>query len=132
MFFIGVFGIDNKEKEIKILNNFCCKNCNESSEAKLIKTYSFFHFFFLPLFKWNEKYYVICNGCNSIFNIDKEKGKAIERGEKSEISYWDLKEVNNSSMTLTMTVLPYSLVSLFCRATRSSPPLPMTMPGLAQ
>ena len=66
------------------------------SEAKLIKTYSFFHFFFLPLFKWNEKYYVICNGCNSIFNIDKEKGKAIERGEKSEISYWDLKEVNNS------------------------------------
>ena len=22
MFFIGVFGIDNKEKEIKILNNF--------------------------------------------------------------------------------------------------------------
>ena len=97
MFFIGVFGIDNKEKEIKILNNFCCKNCNESSEAKLIKTYSFFSFlFFLPLFKWNEKYYVICNGCNSIFNIDKEKGKAIERGEKSEISYWDLKEVNNS------------------------------------
>ena len=96
MFFIGVFGIDNKEKEIKILNNFCCKNCNESSEAKLIKTYSFFHFFFLPLFKWNEKYYVICNGCNSIFNIDKEKGKAIERGEKLEISYWDLKEVNNS------------------------------------
>ena len=88
--------VDNKEKEIKILNNFCCKNCNESSEAKLIKTYSFFHFFFLPLFKWNEKYYVICNGCNSIFNIDKEKGKAIERGEKSEISYWDLKEVNNS------------------------------------
>ena len=51
MFFIGVFGIDNKEKEIKILNNFCCKNCNESSETKLIKTYSFFHFFFLPLFK---------------------------------------------------------------------------------
>lgn len=96
MFFIGVFGIDNKEKEIKILNNFCCKNCNESSEAKLIKTYSFFHFFFLQLFKWNEKYYVICNGCNSIFNIDKEKGKAIEIGEKSEISYWDLKEVNNS------------------------------------
>ena len=31
-----------------------------------------------------------------IFNIDKEKGKAIERGEKLEISYWDLKEVNNS------------------------------------
>ena len=45
MFFIGVFGIDNKEKEIKILNNFCCKNCNESSEAKLIKTF-FISFFY--------------------------------------------------------------------------------------
>ncbi len=96
MFFIGIFGIDNKEKEIKIINNLCCKNCNISNEARLIKTFTFFHFFFIPLFKWNESYYVICNGCNSIFNISKEKGKSVENGEDIEITYWDLKEVNNN------------------------------------
>lgn len=96
MFFIGIFGIDNKEKEIKIINNLCCKNCNISNGARLIKSYTFFHFFFIPLFRWNEDYYVICNGCNTSFSISKEKGKAVERGEDIEITYWDLKEVNNN------------------------------------
>ena len=96
MFFIGIFGIDNKIKEIKHLTNFSCKNCNILNGAKLIKSYTFFHFFFIPLFKWSEEYYVICNGCNFSFSIPKDKGKAIERGEDVEITYWDLKEVNNN------------------------------------
>ena len=96
MFFIGIFGIDNKIKEIKNLTNFSCKSCNISNGAKLIKSYTFFHFFFIPLFKWNEEYYVICNGCKSSFSISKEKGKEIERGGDVEVTYWDLKEVNNN------------------------------------
>ena len=39
---------------------------------------------------------MICNGCNFSFSIPKDKGKAIERGEDVEITYWDLKEVNNN------------------------------------
>ena len=96
MFFIGIFGIDNKFKEIKVLNNFSCKNCNISNGASLVKYYTFFHFFFIPLFKWNEEYYVICNGCKSSFSISKEKGKELERGGDVEVTYWDLKEVNNN------------------------------------
>ncbi len=96
MFFIGIFGIDNKIKEIKNLTSFSCKNCNISNVARLIKSNTFFHFFFIPLFKWNEEYYVICNGCNSSFSISKDKGKEIERGGDVEITYWDLKEVNNN------------------------------------
>jgi len=93
MFFIGIFGIESKDKEIKHLNNISCSNCNEESDAKLIKTYNFFHFFFIPLFKWNERYYVICNRCSTIFEIPRDKGKRIENGEDMEITYWDLKKV---------------------------------------
>ena len=96
MFFIGIFGIENKEKEIKVINNFTCKSCNRLSMSRVIKHYEFFHFFFIPIFKWNEKYYVECNSCRKIFSISKEKGKGIERGEDIEITYWDLHEVNNS------------------------------------
>lgn len=96
MFFIGVFGIENKEKEIKILNNFTCKSCSRLTNGRVIKHYEFFHFFFIPIFKWNEKYYVECNSCRGIFSISKEKGKMIERGENIELTYWDLQEVNNS------------------------------------
>lgn len=94
MFFIGIFGIESKEKEIKVIDNLACKSCNRSTRGKVVKSYSFFHFFFLPIFKWNEEYFVICEGCNTLFSISKEKGKALERGEEIEITYWDLKEVN--------------------------------------
>ena len=94
MFFIGVFGIENKNKEIKYIENLNCKNCNNIVRGKLIKSFSFFHFFFIPIFKWNEKYYVICEGCNSVFSIPQEKGKATEKGENIHITYWDLNEVS--------------------------------------
>lgn len=93
MFFIGVFGIENKNKEIKDLNNLNCKKCNSTIQGKLIKSFDFFHFFFIPLFKWNEKYYVLCNRCKCLYSIPKEKGKAIENGEEVNIAYWDLQEI---------------------------------------
>lgn len=96
MFFIGIFGVDTKEKKIKELENFYCKACNREEVGQLIKTYSYFHFFFIPIAKWNENYYVLCNNCNSIYQISKEKCKKIERGEEGNISYWDLKELKNN------------------------------------
>lgn len=95
MFFIGIFGIENKDKEIKIIDNITCKRCNKIIRGKLMKNYDFFHFFFIPLFKWNENYYIVCNECNSVYTISKEKGKSIENEDNIEISYWDLQEVNN-------------------------------------
>lgn len=93
MFFIGIFGVESKE--IKVLNNLSCKNCSNASTGRLIKSYNYFHFFFIPLIKWNETYYVVCNNCNDIFTIPKEKGKSIEKGEEIDITYWDLKEQEN-------------------------------------
>lgn len=93
MFFIGIFGIRNKQKEIRFIDNIQCKNCDKGLRGKLIKTFNFFHFFFIPLFKWNEKYYIICSSCNSIYEIPKDKGKRIEKGEDIEITYWDLRDV---------------------------------------
>lgn len=104
MFFIGIFGVENKQKEIKFINNVPCKNCDKGLGGKLIKTFDFFHFFFIPIFKWNEVYYVICNKCKSIYEIPLDKGKKIERGEDIEITYWDLKsietEYNNSTYSI--------------------------------
>ncbi len=94
MFFIGVFGIENKDKEIKVLENISCKKCNSTVTGRLIKNFDFFNFFFIPIFKWNERYYVICDRCKVLYSIEKEKGKAIERGEDINITYWDLQEID--------------------------------------
>lgn len=95
MFFIGIFGTGIKEKKIKELPNLYCKVCNKEESGQLIKSYSYFHIFFLPLVKWNESYYIICNNCNAVYDLSKEKGKQIEQGEKDEVTYWDLDEPKN-------------------------------------
>ncbi len=95
MFFIGIFGIESGQKEIKILNNIPCKTCNVNTTGQLIKTFSLFQFFFIPIFKWNERYYIKCNRCSTIYEIPKEKGKKIENGENIDITYWDLNEIDN-------------------------------------
>lgn len=96
MFFIGIFGIENKNEEISTLNNLSCKRCNKIIDGKLIKNFDFFHFFFIPFLKWNEIYYITCESCNSVYSISKEKGKAIEKGEDVNITYWDLQEMENN------------------------------------
>ncbi|AKA67438.1 zinc-ribbon domain-containing protein [Clostridium scatologenes] len=94
MFFIGIFGVEDKQKQIKDINTINCKNCNGIRHI-LIKQYSFFHIFFIPIFKWNIRYLLICNNCNTIYEIPKEKGIRAENGEDSAITYWDLKIIGN-------------------------------------
>lgn len=95
MFFIGIFGIDKKEVDLGKLTSVNCKICSNYS-IRIIKQYDFFHFFFLPLFKWNEKYFGVCTNCNTIYEIKSNKGKDFEKGIKNAITYWDLNQLNTS------------------------------------
>ena len=96
MFFIGIFGIEHREKIIKEINNLTCKRCLQNVTGKLVKQYDYFHFFFIPIFKWREEYYLICENCSCVFKVSKEKGKSIEHDNDIEINYWDLKEEENT------------------------------------
>lgn len=91
MFFIGIFGVDDKQKEVRTIRNLSCKNCDGFSGLTLFKQYTFFHLFFIPLFKWNIKYYLLCNTCNILYQIPTEKGIRAEQGDDTAITYWDLK-----------------------------------------
>lgn len=92
MFFIGVMGISQKEKVVEEIENLPCLTCKETPEGKLVKVYSYFHVFFIPLIKWNIKYLALCSDCKQGFEVSEEKGKAIEKGRDS-LSYWDLKAI---------------------------------------
>lgn len=90
MFFIGIFGVENKQKEIKELKTIECKTCEIRTRGVLVKSYEYFHIFFIPIFRWNEKYYVMCKRCNSIYEISKERGKEIENDENLDIKLDDM------------------------------------------
>jgi len=93
MFFIGIFGISQKEKDFGRVETRC-KSCNLQF-LRIVKSYSYFHFFFLPVFKWNVQYYAICDSCHIVYGISNDKGEAIEKGYKEVLSYWDLKEASS-------------------------------------
>ncbi|NEZ46784.1 zinc ribbon domain-containing protein [Clostridium niameyense] len=72
MFFLGVFGIEPREKKIGEVDSVECIKCGMFTRYTIIKTYNVFHFFFLPLIKWGEKYYLKSRCCNTIYEINKE------------------------------------------------------------
>ena len=80
MFFIGIFGIDKKNEEIKALHNTVCRECS-GENCTLYKEYYRFHFFFIPLFTWGRRFHVVCEACGSVYNVNEEKDS---------YSYWDL------------------------------------------
>lgn len=92
MFFIGIFGIQDKQKEVCDIK-IECKNCN-SRHIKLYKTFRYFHIFFLPIYKWKNRYHAFCDNCGIVYSIPEEKGMKAEKGESDVIIYWDLEEVH--------------------------------------
>ncbi len=96
MFFIGVFGINQKMSEIKELPPMMCKSCRQTERLTLFKCYHQFHFFFIPIFKWNVQYYIQCSSCETVANIPLEKGRLLEAGETLELTLWDQEIVEPS------------------------------------
>ncbi|SKA91246.1 zinc-ribbon family protein [Caloramator quimbayensis] len=96
MFFIGIFGIETKQEEIKDIQNVICKACGAMTSFRLIKTYNVFHFFFIPIIKWSKKYYIISRCCNRPFEIPIEKGEEIERGRDIPLNDEDLRPLYNN------------------------------------
>lgn len=92
MFFI--FGMSTKEKEIDFSQTIVCSNCGSYGRYQAFMTYSYFSLFFIPLFKWNKKYYIRSTCCDSLYSIDKDLGQDIESGQRTNISESDLHPIN--------------------------------------
>lgn len=95
LFFIGIFGMETKEKEIRDIQNVICKACGQMTSYRLVKTYNYFHIFFIPLFKWGKKYYLISRCCNSMFEIPVELGEALEGGRDVPVRDEDLTPIHH-------------------------------------
>ncbi|WP_251861517.1 zinc ribbon domain-containing protein [Clostridium sp. Marseille-Q2269] len=91
MFFFGIFGINTKKEEIEELENLICKKCGSLSRYTVIKTYNIFHFFFIPLIKWGEKYYLKSRCCNTVYYISKENLNSVR--EYKNLNNMDLQEI---------------------------------------
>ena len=76
MFFFGIFGIQDKEKNLKEFSNIIC-SCGMYSRMQLVERYYYFHFFFIPLFKWGREYYIEARCCGRVFKVPRNYIKEI-------------------------------------------------------
>jgi hypothetical protein len=85
MIFIG--GISQGQK---ILDYVKTVICDRYGRFQVVMTYMYFSFFFIPLFKWNRKYYVKMSCCGTVYELDPEVGKILARGGQVDIEQKDL------------------------------------------
>ena len=84
MFFI--LGISNGEKKIKFDQLEVCKQCGRYGHIEIYMRYMYFMFFFLPIFKWNKRYYAKMSCCDSMCELSKEVGEEISKGNLTHLS----------------------------------------------
>lgn len=92
MFFIA--GISSKEEKIDFNQTAICPSCGSYGRYEVFMTYTHLSLFFIPIFKWNKKYFVKTSCCSSVYSIDNELARDIERGVRTTIQDSDLHPIN--------------------------------------
>lgn len=96
MFFIG--GISTKEQVLDFTQTFICSNCRKYGRYEVYIRYTVFSLFFVPIIKFNKKFFVRTTCCGSLYLLkNKEKAINIERGHTENIvlSSDDLELIQN-------------------------------------
>ena len=88
MIFIG--GISQGRKILDYVRTVICGCCGRYGRYEVIMTYTYFSFFFIPLFKWNRQFYVRMTCCVAVYSLEKEVGQKILAGQDVEIRPEDL------------------------------------------
>ncbi|MDO4278548.1 MAG: zinc ribbon domain-containing protein [Lachnoclostridium edouardi] len=84
MIFIG--GISSGQRELNYKGSVViCGGCGSYGRYQVFMTYMYFSFFFIPLFKWNKRYFVKMSCCGAVYELDSQTGAAIVRGQDVEI-----------------------------------------------
>jgi hypothetical protein len=97
MFFIGFFGIQDKERHIGTCNNIVCPSCGSLSRYEIHKLYRYFHIFFIPIFRWNTRYIAKAPCCGSLYELDPLVGKEFEKNKGIEIREENLRRISDHS-----------------------------------
>lgn len=93
MFFIC--GMSQGKKLLDYTKTVICAMCGSYGRYQVFMTYSYFSIFFIPIIKWNRRYYVQMSCCNTVYELRNEKGRKLNRRESVEIEAQDLTVVQS-------------------------------------
>lgn len=85
MFIFGIFGIQDRIKQIKEFSNIICV-CGRYTRMQLAERYTYFHIFFIPVIKWNRKYFVEARCCGRVFEVPEDYKDEIMKADVPDLS----------------------------------------------
>ena len=88
MFFI--IAITQGKKNISSSIGLFCPVCKKYSRCQVFAAYSCLSIFFIPVFRWNKQYYVTTACCETLYQLNPDVGKALEKGRITEIKEQEL------------------------------------------
>lgn len=91
-----MIGIDQRREDLEYYQQMECDVCGRYGNFNVFMTCMVLYLFFIPVFKWNRRYFVETSCCSSIYELDETKGKMIAKGESTQINDEDLKLVYTS------------------------------------
>lgn len=86
MFFFGIFGIQSKQELVDSRQGDICPVCGSLDRYEILKEYQYFHIFFLPVWRWGERYLLRTRCCQQFRVLPPELGRALIKGEEVEWS----------------------------------------------
>lgn len=76
-----IMGVNQSQKPLAFTQQTVCGSCGRYGRYESFMTYMNFNLFFIPMLKWQYKYYVKASCCNAVYEIKQEYGTALRRGE---------------------------------------------------
>lgn len=80
-----IIGCSDRQKKLKFSQTGRCKCCGARSEVEVYMVYTCLTLFFIPVFKWNKRYFVHMPCCGADCELGQELGKAVARGRVSHL-----------------------------------------------
>jgi len=88
MFFFFSYG--PKQKNLGIVKSILCDVCGQFGKYEVFVIYNEFSLFFIPVYRSARKYLVRMTCCQTVFELDGEVGRKIERDERVAVKEEDL------------------------------------------
>lgn len=105
MFFL--MGISRGEKKLDYVKTIICVNCSKYGRYEIFMTYTYLSLFFIPVLKWDKRYYVKTTCCQNLYELDAIVGKKILNGQETDIRQEDLTPVNGHSFNKSCPACGY-------------------------
>ena len=97
MLFIGGISSGSRQIANEYIKTVICSRCGAYGRYQIFMTYMYFSFFFIPLFRWNKRFYVKMSCCGAVYELDPEVGRRLLRGEGVDIAESDLSLVQDGN-----------------------------------